>query len=109
MKKTDDFTLQKESLINAINHFGSRKKMADALKITVSLINTWIKAYREKDFSRMPSAKRSVQIENATGQIVNREQLRPDLFGTSIKVTTAEKLSKAICLATEALKELSRK
>lgn len=55
--------------------YGSKKKMAERLKIT----QTWLGLLIRK--ARKPSPELAKKIEKATNGLVTRKELRPDLFG----------------------------
>jgi DNA-binding transcriptional regulator YdaS (Cro superfamily) len=59
-------------LKTAIQHFGSRKALAEAMGLTVMAIHQWE--------TRQVPAERAVQIEQITGGKVKRQELRPDLY-----------------------------
>jgi DNA-binding transcriptional regulator YdaS (Cro superfamily) len=63
-----------ESLDKAIAVLGSQDALADALFIKSPSISGW------RDRQRVP-AERCIAIELATGGVVTRYQLRPDVFG----------------------------
>lgn len=62
------------TLNTAIQHFGSRRALADALGLTVMAIHQWE--------NRQVPAERAVEIEILSGGKIKRESLRPDLYGS---------------------------
>ncbi|MFM2005148.1 MAG: hypothetical protein RLZZ09_803 [Pseudomonadota bacterium] len=62
-------------LINAaVEHCGSQKKLADAAGCSQQQISYLLKA-------TTITAEMSIKIDEATGGVVSRHDLRPDLFG----------------------------
>jgi DNA-binding transcriptional regulator YdaS (Cro superfamily) len=58
----------------AIDHFGTKAALARALNIDPMVVYQWSK--------RGIPASRAVEIETASNGLVNRHELRPDLFKT---------------------------
>lgn len=63
---------QADALAAAVAIFGSKSKMARALKVGPMVVQHW--------HNRQVPAIRAAEIERATGGKVTRAQLRPDLF-----------------------------
>lgn len=59
----------------AIQHLGSQARLARALNVRQSAVANWL--------SRGTPAERCRQIEDVTGGVVSRYDLRPDVFGAS--------------------------
>ena len=65
------------ALSRAIEHAGNISALARLLDVDRQVIQHWVRA------GRVP-AERVVALEAATGGLVRREDLRPDLFRPSI-------------------------
>ena len=64
-----------QALQEAIDYFGSKKKLADTLQVSPMAISQWI--------TRGVPLGRAFQIELATGKQVTAKELRPDYFFAS--------------------------
>lgn len=64
----------REALRAASAHFGSDYALAQAIEFAAPTLSRAIKLGR-------PSAEMSRRIEQATGGVITRPMLRPDLFG----------------------------
>lgn len=65
---------QNSALSRAIEIVGSQKILAEKLGVTQQIISYWLK------HNKFP-AEHVSDAEKATGGIITRHQLRPDLFG----------------------------
>ncbi len=70
-------TAQTLALLAAIEACGTAIKLAHAVGVTPQAINDW------KRRGRVP-AERVIAVEAATGGLVTRFQLRPDLYGRPV-------------------------
>ena len=60
-------------LINIVNYFGSKKKLAHAVGTSNQNVNNW----KKKGY--VPT-KWAIQIEKASNGKITREQIRPDIY-----------------------------
>jgi len=61
------------ALNRALKAVGGQANLARALGITIQSINAWRKC----------PPRRALAVEHATGGLVKRHELRPDVFGSS--------------------------
>lgn len=66
---------ERTPLEEAIAHVGSQQALADLLGLRPPSVSEWRKRGR-------PPAERCIAIEEATGGLVTRYALRPDVFGS---------------------------
>lgn len=71
---TKEISRAKAALRRAAESKGSQQALAAAIGVTQSAVAQWIA-------SGSVTAERSIEIERATGGLVSRCELRPDLFG----------------------------
>ena len=63
-----------EALLQAIDVMKSQVALAKALQVRPQTLQVWLRKYK-----RVP-AERVIQIEKATGGLVSRYHLRPDIY-----------------------------
>jgi len=60
-------------LINIVNYFGSKQKLAQAIGTSKQNVNIW------KDKGYVPT-KWAIEIEKASNGEIQRSEIRPDIF-----------------------------
>ena len=71
----DTDTLSRDALRRAVDHLGGQSALARAMGRRQSVISYWLYHARE-----IPAVA-AIDIERATGGVVRRHEIRPDLFG----------------------------
>ena len=66
-----------EAIALAIAMFGSQQKLAAACGVSQGAVHKWL-------YGGRVSAENAVAIERATGGLVSKAALRPDLFGAGV-------------------------
>jgi len=64
----------KDHIENAVKHYGSQAKLAEALRCSQQQISYLLKA-------SSVSAEMAKKLDEATGGAVSRHDLRPDIYG----------------------------
>ena len=64
-----------ESIKEAIEYFGSGKKLAESVGVTDEAVSRWLNG------NAKPSYTNAKKIETVTNGKVSRHDLRPDIFG----------------------------
>lgn len=75
---------QVSALNRAIEHCGSATKLAQKIGVTLMSVSHW------RSGRNAITPERAKQIEDATGGLVKRHELRPDIFDAPAAVTAEE-------------------